>query len=140
MKLLTKLFFLLSITAMITTGCGNDDEDNTPDLTAQATGTYIGTYEEGDASSSLEFEDVEVQVTRTSNSAINIKMIVIPGLAETDFQATMDTETTFTVTEFALPDQNVQGTGSIQNENTLELDLSGVDDPNYSITFSGLRQ
>ena len=140
MKLLTKLLFLFAITAMVSTGCKKDGEDSTPDQTTQAVGNYLGTYEEGSTGASLEFEDVEVEVTKTSNSEISIKMIVIPVIAVTTFSATMDSETTFTIPESSLPDQNVQGSGSIVNDNTIEIELTGVDDPSYKITYSGMRQ
>lgn len=136
MKLLTKLFFLLAIAATVTTGCSDDDE---LDQTSVVVGTYLGDYSEGDASGSLEFEDVEVRVTSTSGSTINVRMIVIPGLAEMDFPATMDSETEFTISEVSLPDNNVQGTGSI-NDNTININLNDVDDPAYQISYTGTRQ
>ena len=102
-------------------------------------GDYTGTYEEGESGSSISFDDVEVEVTRVSDNEINIRVIVIPGLATTDFNATMDSETNFTVPDFDLPDGPMNGTGNLENGNTLNLNLSAVSSAN-EITYVGERQ
>ena len=134
MKVLTRMLIMFAvISAVALTSCSKDEED----LTVNVVGNYNGTYEEGESGSSITIEDVDVVVSKVSESEIKIKLIVIPGLAETEVNATMDSETAFTVQEFELPDGSMNGTGSLQGGSTLNLDLNGVGDYNNKITFIG---
>lgn len=139
---LTKNFFLLILAiGIFTTSCG-DNEDPEPDQTTQATGTYEGTYEEGESGSSISIDEVDAVVTKKSSSEIDISLQVIPGLASAEFSATMDSETTFTIPQFTLNDEELQGSGSIMNDNTLDIKLTGAgaSSPEYEITYVGERK
>ena len=52
----------------------------------------------------------------------------------------MDSETTFTVPEFTLTEEQMKGSGTIQNENTLNITLEGVTTPGYQITYIAERK
>jgi len=138
MKALSRMLMMFAaISAIALTSCSKDDDE--VDMTTQVVGDYNGDYKEGESGSSITIEDVDVKITKVSGSEIKVKIIVIPVLAETEFNATMDSETTFTVPDFELPDGPINGTGSLQNDNTLNLDLSAVNSAN-EITYTGERQ
>lgn len=139
MKALSRMVMMFAVISAITlTSCSKDDD--TPDMTATATGSYQGTYKEGESGSSISVEEVDATVTKVSSNEIKVKIDVLPGLASAEFNATMDTETTFTVPEFTLNEENLKGSGSIQNENTLNITLEGVTTSGYQITYVGERK
>jgi len=130
------LLMFVAVSTLALTSCSEDEVD----LTVNVVGSYSGTYEEGEPGSSITIEDVDVIVTKVSETEINIRLIVLPGLAETEVSATMTSETAFTVEQFELPDGSMDGTGTLDNENTLNLDLNGIAPFENNITFTGERQ
>lgn len=137
MKTFSRMLMMFAvISAVALTSCSKDEDD----LTVKVVGNYNGTYEEGEAGSSITIEEVDVIVSKVSETEIKIKLIVIPGLAETEVSGTMDSETSFTVAEFELPDGSMNGTGTLQNDNTLNLDLDGVGTYENEINYTGERQ
>ena len=67
-------------------------------------------------------------------------MQVIPGLAGGVCTADMTDETHFTVPQFTLNDDDLKGSGSLENDNTLKIDLEKVNSAGDKITFEGERK
>ncbi len=140
LKLNLSLLTMLAVAVLLSITACKDDDDGGNDLTAKITGTYNGTYEEGTSGSSISTDDVETDVTKESNSKIKVVIKVLPGLASVAFTAEMTDETHFTVPQFTLFDDDLMGSGSLENDNTLKVDLDKVNEAGAKITYEGLRQ
>ena len=141
MKTFTRMLMLFTVISAITfTSCSKDDKPSEPDMTTKVSGEYQGTYKEGEGGSFITIDEIDATITKVSSSEIKVIIEVFPGLASAEFNATMDTDTTFTVPEFQLNDERLQGEGSIQNENSLNITLEGVSSADYQITYIAERK
>jgi len=121
------------------TGC-NKDDDSGNDTTTQVTGNYMGTYKEGATGSTVTINDVETTITRESDAQIKVNIKVIPGFAGVVFTADMTDGTNFTVPQFKLNDDDLKGSGRLENGTTLKIDLDKVNEAGAKITFEGAKQ
>lgn len=125
---------------VVSTGCKKDEDTKTNDLTVKAVGTYNGTYKETSGGSSASTNDVDTGVTKQSDSEIKVVINVIPGFAAISFTGTMTDETNFTVAKFTFGDGDLEGSGTLENDNTLKISLDKVDSAGDKITFEGTRK
>ena len=62
MKALSRMVMMFAvISAIVLTSCSKDDD--TPDMTATATGEYQGTYKEGESGSTISVDEVDATIT-----------------------------------------------------------------------------
>jgi hypothetical protein len=134
-----KLLYVLAALPLLIVSC-NKDGDSGTDLTIQAKGTYNGTYKESTNGSSVSTDEVLTVVTRQSDTEIKVNINVIPGFAVISFTGEMTGETSFTVPQFTFGDGDLKGSGTLENGNTLKIQLDKVDNAGDKITFEGARQ
>lgn len=139
MKTFTRMLMLFAVISAVTLTSCSKDEEEAPDMTTKVSGEYQGTYKEGEGGSFITFEEIDATITKVSSNEIKVKLDVFPGITS-EFNATMDTETTFTVPEFKLGDETMEGSGSVQNENSLDITLDGVSTTGYQITYVAERK
>lgn len=139
MKTITKMLLILSVIAAITTTSCSKDKPIEVDLTTKVIGNYDGIYKEGRSDPYVSINNVDVEVTKVSESEIKIKLIVIPDLATAEFNATMKSDAAFTVPDFELNEGLMNGSGSIQNGNIFNLNLNAISTTN-KITYTGEKK
>ncbi len=134
-----KQFVLLLTLSFLIFSCGDDEGFSTDDLTMTIAGQYNGDYEESDSGATFSTDDVDATISKNSNNKINITVSVIPGLAVLNMVGEMASETEFAIPTFTFGDDKLSGSGKLENDVDLTIDLVNDADANKTVTYTAIK-
>ncbi len=113
-------FFSLMITVLVLSVTACQKEVVSADLADEIIGAYQGEYREGEDGFTVIVSNVAGTATKTSPESFDMELELVPGIFSVDFSAQMETSTTFTVEEFELDGDMLEGEGAFEG-NVLEI-------------------
>jgi hypothetical protein len=109
----TSLLYCLTLTFCFTlASCQKEEPIN--DLTLEIAGTYQGEYREGEEDFTVIVSNVTGTATKTTDDTFDMELALVPGLFSLEFTAQMLTTTTFSVQEFELDGDLLEGQGVLE--------------------------
>jgi hypothetical protein len=119
-------FFYLSVVTLAFFLPGCQKETPAKDLTLEIVGTYNGEYREGEQGFTVIVSNVKGTAFKSAENTFDMELELVPGLFSVHFSAQMLTPATFSVQQFDLDGDLLEGQGMLEG-NTLNITFFETD-------------